>query len=98
MTVQTMSRNRRKSSSSKGRSQELDWDAIEDPDCVAKPGWQDEPKTPWTCTTCKAYVKMKHLAKLWPEVKQRYLFHGRKGQPKIAGMTISGSSTLRFMR
>jgi hypothetical protein len=64
--VQTMSRSRRRSSSSKGRSQELDWDAIEDPDCVAEPRWQDEPKTPWTCTTCKAYVKMKHLAKLWP--------------------------------
>jgi hypothetical protein len=66
MTVQTMSGSRRKSSSSKGRSQELDWDTIEDPDCVTEPGWQDEPKTPWTCTTCKAYVKMKYLAKLWP--------------------------------
>jgi hypothetical protein len=66
MTVQTMSGSRRRSSSSKGRSQELDWDAIEDPDCVAEPGWQVETRTPWTCTTCKAYVKMKHLAKLWP--------------------------------
>jgi hypothetical protein len=66
MTVQTMSGSHRRSSSFKGRSQELDWDAIEDPDCVVEPGWQDEPKTPWTCTTCKAYVKMKHLAKLWP--------------------------------
>jgi hypothetical protein len=63
--MQTMSRSRRKSSSSKGWSQELDWDAIEDPDCIAEPGWQDEHTTPWTCTTCKAYVKMKHLAKLW---------------------------------
>jgi hypothetical protein len=66
MIVHTMSGSRRRSSSSKGRSQELDWDAIEDPDCVAEPGWQDGPKIPWTCTTCKAYVKMKHLAKLWP--------------------------------
>jgi hypothetical protein len=64
MTVQTMSGNRRKSSSSKDQSQELDLDAIGDPDCIAKPRWQDERTTPWTCTTCKAYVKMKHLVKL----------------------------------
>jgi hypothetical protein len=66
MTVQTMSGSRRKSFSSKGRSQELDWDIIEDPDCIVEPGWQDEYTIPWTCTTFKAYVKMKHLVKLWP--------------------------------
>jgi hypothetical protein len=49
---------RRRSSSSKDRSQELDWDAIKDPNCVAEPEWQDERTSPWTCTTCKMYVKM----------------------------------------
>ena len=66
MIVQTMSGSRRRSSLSKGQSQELDWDAIEDLDCVVEPRWQVETKIPWTCTTCKTYVKMKHLAKLWP--------------------------------
>jgi hypothetical protein len=63
MTTETMSQ--RRSSGSKVVSQELNWDEIEDPDCVAESGWQDECKTAWTCTTCKTYVKMKHLAKLW---------------------------------
>jgi hypothetical protein len=64
MTIQTMSESRRRSSSTKDRSQELNWDAIEDADCVAESKWQDERKTPWTCTTYKTYIKMKHLAKL----------------------------------
>lgn len=52
--------------SSQGSPQELNWAEIEDPDCVAEPGWDTDPKRSWTCTTCKKYVKMKHLAKLWP--------------------------------
>ena len=66
LTVRTMSGSCRKSSSSKDRSQELEWDATEDLDCVIEPGLQDEHTIPWTCTTYKAYVKMKHLVKLWP--------------------------------
>ena len=66
MIVQTMSGSRRRSSSSKGRSQEMDWDAYYDDNCIAEPEWQVDTTTPWTCTTCKQYVKMKHLAKLWP--------------------------------
>jgi hypothetical protein len=37
--MQTVSGSRRKSSSSKGQSQEVDWDAIKDPDCVIEHGW-----------------------------------------------------------
>jgi hypothetical protein len=66
LTIQTMSRSWRRSSLFKGWSQELDWDAIEDLECVAEPRWQVEHTTPWTYTTYKTYVKMKHLAKLWP--------------------------------
>jgi hypothetical protein len=36
----------RTSSSSKGRSQELNWDATEDPNCVAESRWQEEHTTP----------------------------------------------------
>ena len=56
----------RRSSSSKGRPQDIDWDAYYDEDCVADAEWQVETTTPWTCTICKKYIKMKHLAKLWP--------------------------------
>ena len=48
----------------KGKAPEMDWDATNDPDNVAEDGWQDEKEMPWTCTTCKKYVKMKHLMKL----------------------------------
>jgi hypothetical protein len=64
MTIQTMSGSQKRSSSSKGLSLELNWDAIKDPDCVVELGWQNELTTPWTYTTCKKYVKMKYLAKL----------------------------------
>jgi hypothetical protein len=52
--------------SSQGTPQEFNWDQVLDPDCVAEPGWDTEPQRTWTCTTCKKYVKMTHLAKLWP--------------------------------
>ena len=63
----------------KGKAPEMDWDAIDDPDNVAEDGWQDEKETPWTCTTCKKYVKMKHLMKLWP-----------RAQAKISGLRREG--------
>ena len=50
----------------KGKAPEMDWEATDDPDCVAEDGWQDEEETLWNCTMCKRYVKMKHLVKLWP--------------------------------
>lgn len=53
----------------KGKAPEMDWEATDDPDAVAEEGWQDEEETPWTCTTCKRYVKMKHLMKLWPRAQ-----------------------------
>lgn len=57
---------RERASASKGKAPEMDWEATDDPDCVAEEGWEDEEETPWSCTTCKRYVKMKHLMKLWP--------------------------------
>lgn len=53
----------------KGKAPEMDWDATDDPDAVAEDGWQEEEDTLWTCTTCKKYVKMKHLLKLWPRAQ-----------------------------
>ena len=52
--------------SKKGKSQDMNWEDWADQFCVAEPGWEDEPKKVWDCTTCKKYVKMSHLAKLWP--------------------------------
>lgn len=52
--------------STKGKSQDMDWDTYFNDFCVAEEGWQYEPKAIWTCTTCREYVKMSHIAKLWP--------------------------------
>ena len=65
--------------SSQGSPQELNWAKVEDSDCVAEPGWDTEPKTPWTCTTCKKYVKMKHLAKLWRRSQAQIFVPGWEG-------------------
>ena len=48
---------------------EMDWAVTDDPDCVAEDGWEEEPD-PWTCTTCKKYVKMKHILKMWPSLTE----------------------------
>ena len=69
----------RDSAAPKGKASEMDWDATDDPDNVAEDGWHDEKETPWTCITCKKYVKMKHLMKLWP-----------RAQAKISGPRCEG--------
>ncbi len=51
--------------SKKGKSQEMNWKDWADVTCVAEPRWEEEPKKIWNCTTCKKYVKMTHLSKLW---------------------------------
>ena len=61
----TMPRHGR-ASTPKGKAPTMDWEATDDPDCVAEDGWQDEEERLWNCTMCKRYVKMKHLLKLWP--------------------------------
>ena len=51
--------------SKKGKSQEMNWKDWIDITCVAELGWEEEPKKIWDCTTCKKYVKMTYLSKLW---------------------------------
>ena len=51
--------------SKKGKSQEMNWKDWADITCVAESRWQEEPKKIWDCTTCKKYIKMTHLSKLW---------------------------------
>ena len=46
MTAQTMSKNQKRSSSSKGLSLELNWDVVKDLDYIAGLGWQNELTTP----------------------------------------------------
>ena len=43
----------------------LAFDATNESGYVAADGWEDVP-SPWNCTTCKKYVKVKHLLKLCP--------------------------------
>src|SRR5579875_663169 len=64
-----MRRNRSGSGAPKGKAPEMDWNVTDDPNNVAEEGWEHETQTPWTCTTCKKYVKMSHLMKLWPRAQ-----------------------------
>ena len=52
--------------STKGKSQELDLGVYLDEFNVGNEGWEDETERTWTCTMCKKYVSMSHIAKLWP--------------------------------
>jgi len=45
----------------KEKASKMNWKKIDDLDCVTKEGWQNEPQTPWTCTTCKKHVKLTHF-------------------------------------
>ena len=60
-----MPRNDRGGSSTPKKKHDLDPYATNDPDCVAEFGWEHEP-SPWRMSTCRDYVKMKHLLKLVP--------------------------------
>lgn len=84
---------RERSSSSKGKAPDMDWDATDDPDCVAEEGWKYEEEDPWTCTTCKKYVKMKHLMKLWPRAQARISGPRREG---LASNCLSNHFTHRY--
>lgn len=50
----------------KAKPAEMKWEDLANPNCVAEAGWENEPQQSWTCTTCKKYVKMYHLMKIWP--------------------------------
>ena len=45
----------------------FDWKALEDPNVRAKKGWENEEEEYWSSKTCKKYVKMCHIDKLWPK-------------------------------
>jgi hypothetical protein len=55
--------------SSQGTPQVINWDQVEDPNCVAEPGWDTEPARTWSLKICRQYVKMTHLAKIWPRAQ-----------------------------
>jgi hypothetical protein len=40
---------------------------LEDPNVCAEKGWENEKKEYWSSKTCKKYVKMCHIDKLWPK-------------------------------
>ena len=69
---------------------EMVWDAINDRDYVAEDGWEEE-EEPWTYTTCKNIVKMKHLLKLWPDYGKR-----KKFEIRLEGLLSNIDFTLYF--
>jgi hypothetical protein len=40
---------------------------LEDPNVRVEKGWEDEKEEYWSSKTCKKYVKMCHIDKLWPK-------------------------------
>jgi hypothetical protein len=53
----------------------FDWEALEDPNVRAEKGWENEKEEYWSSKTCKKYMKMCHIDKLWP--KECYAAHTR---------------------
>jgi hypothetical protein len=51
----------------KGAYHAFDWEALEDPNICAEKGWKNEKEEYWSSKTCKKYVKMCHIDKLWPK-------------------------------
>ena len=66
--------------SPKGKPQEMNWKDWVKPLCVAESGWEEEPKKVWDCTTCKKYVKMTHLSKIWPRKRAEVQVRRWEGQ------------------
>ncbi len=76
------SRGEPKSPRPKGEPAKMDWEAWSDPNCVAEPGWREERADIWNCTTCKKYVKMYHIMKLWPRHEAQKYGPRREGPVK----------------
>jgi hypothetical protein len=51
----------------KGTHHAFDWEALEDPNVHVEKGWENEKEECWSSKTCKKYVKMCHINKLWPK-------------------------------
>ena len=47
-------------------SHALRWDILDSENIKAEEGWEVEVEEWWTSKTCKKYVKMYHIDKLWP--------------------------------
>ena len=50
----------------KGAFHALHWEILDNEDMKADEGWEAKTKEFWTSKTCKKYVKMYHIDKLWP--------------------------------
>lgn len=66
--------------SPKGKSQDMNWKDWQNPNCIAEPGWEEEPKKVWDCTTCKKYIHMTHLSKIWPKERAHIQVRRWEGQ------------------
>jgi hypothetical protein len=66
--VQAVSENAgsKKKVKQKGASHALRWDILDNDIIKAEQGWEAELQEFWTSKTCKIYVKMYHIGKLWP--------------------------------
>jgi len=50
----------------KGAAHALHWEILDNQEIKAEDGWESEVDDYWTFKTCKKYVKMYHIGKLWP--------------------------------
>ena len=50
----------------KGVAHDLHWEILDNASIQAEEGWDAETHDYWTSKTCKKYVKMYHIDKLWP--------------------------------
>ena len=50
----------------KGASHALQWEILDNENVKAEDAWEAETEEFWTSKTCKKYVKMYHIDKLWP--------------------------------
>jgi hypothetical protein len=76
----------------KGAHHAFDWEALEDPNVCAENGWKNKKEEYWSSKTCKKYVKMFDIDKLWP--KECYAAHTKSFGH--ATMIISFTEPRRF--
>ena len=49
-----------------GATHALQWEILDNKDIKAEEGWEAQLQEFWTSKTCKNFVKMYHISKLWP--------------------------------
>ena len=72
---------KKKVTKTKGVPHGLHYEILDDPNIKAESGWEEEVEY-WTFKTCKKYVKMYHIDKLWPRDYHAVHTHGFCCKPR----------------